>query len=340
MPAKAKAVDLASRRPDLVPFLDRDLNPDIDDLTAIRPQGKIIHWKCPQGHTWSSQVLYQVQRKWLCPECVSLGYLFPELAEELNPVQVTDPRVSSLTLASSVKLADWVGKHCGHEWTMNIRARTRGGYQCPFCSNQRILVGFNDLATTHPEIAALWSPNNSLSSQEVTYGSRKLLLWVSPECGHEWARSLNHLTKLEGIRCPTCFPFMGGGKPSYRETQLFEWVSKRYPEAEQSRRDLLEGRNEVDIYLPSLRVAIEFNGEHWHSDDMLLKSKKMTSLEYHRGKRRMARERGIELLFIWETDWVKSKATLLKELEAYLEVRSIDDATPPPSIFQKLVGKN
>jgi len=339
MPAKAKAVNLPAVRPDLVPFVDRDLNPDIGDLASIAPQGRIVHWKCPEGHSWSSEILYQTKRRWKCPDCLSIGYLFPELAAELDPLQ-TDHRVSQLVLASSVKVANWIGKDCGHRWTMNIRARTRDGYGCPFCSSQRVLAGFNDVATTHPTIAALWSPNNSLSPQEVSHGSRKPLLWLSPECGHEWERTLNHLTKLDGIRCPVCFPFMGGGKPSFRETQLFEWVSERYPEAEQSRRDLLKGRSEIDIYLPSLRLGIEFNGEHWHSDSMLLGSKGMTALEYHSEKRQMARAEGIELLFVWENDWVKEQANTLEALGSYLRARTIDTTATVPAIFQKLTGQN
>lgn len=338
MPAKAKSLDLTVVRPDLVPFVDTKANSGID-LKAISPLGKVIHWQCPEGHSWSSEVLYQANRNWICPGCLSLGYLFPELAAELAPDQ-PDHRVSPMVLASSVKNAAWIGSKCGHRWETNIRARTRDGYGCPFCSNQRILPGFNDLATTHPEIAKLWSPNNKLTSQEVSYGSRKPLLWISPECGHEWERTLNHLSKLDGIRCPVCFPFMGGGKPSFRETELFEWVKARYPEAEQSRRDLLKGRTEVDIYLPSLKLAIEFNGDHWHSDKMLLKSKKMTALEYHTEKRNLAREKGIEILFIWESDWTKKRAIVLDELERFIDARTIESNPTVPELFQKLTGKN
>lgn len=338
MPAKAKSVNLTAMRPDLLSFFDVELNPGVDP-ESISPLGKVIHWKCPEGHVWSSEVLYQANRKWKCPECLSIGYLFPELADELDTIQ-PDHRVSRLVLASSVKNAAWIGKKCGHRWEMNIRARTRDGYGCPFCSSQRVLAGYNDVATTHPHLAALWSPNNKLTPQEVSYGSRKPLLWVSPGCGHEWERTLNHLIKLDGIRCPVCFPFMGGGKPSYRETVLFDWVKERYPEAEQGRRDLLRGRTEVDIYLPSLNLAIEFNGAYWHSDKMLLKSKKMTAAEYHSEKLEMGHAAGIEILFVWELDWVKRQDLLLSELESYIESRSQDATAPVPAIFRKMTASD
>ena len=67
------------------------------------------------------------------------------------------------------------------------------------CSNKIVLVGFNDLATTHPEIArqaAGWNP------REVMAGSDKKRLW---ECsiGHTWVVSPEART-YKNSGCPVC----------------------------------------------------------------------------------------------------------------------------------------
>ncbi len=54
---------------------------------------------------------------------------------------------------------------------------------------------------------------------------------------------------------------------------------------------------EVDIYLPELKLAFEFNGLYWHSD--LYKSR-----DYHFNKHKMCFDLGVELFQIWEDDWL------------------------------------
>lgn len=57
---------------------------------------------------------------------------------------------------NSNKKVWWIGK-CGHEWqaTPNQRNAGRG---CPYCTNRKVLIGFNDLATIYPTIAEEWHP--------------------------------------------------------------------------------------------------------------------------------------------------------------------------------------
>lgn len=54
---------------------------------------------------------------------------------------------------------------------------------------------------------------------------------------------------------------------------------------------------ELDIFLPELKIAFEFNGLYWHSDEHKDKN-------YHLMKTNMCEEKGISLIHIWEDDWV------------------------------------
>ena len=81
----------------------------------------------------------------------------------------------------------WLGK-CGHEWQASISSRAGSKKsQCPYCTNERVLTGFNDLDTTNPELIAEWHPikNGEMSPQNVSSGMNKKVWWLG-KCGHEW----------------------------------------------------------------------------------------------------------------------------------------------------------
>ena len=54
---------------------------------------------------------------------------------------------------------------------------------------------------------------------------------------------------------------------------------------------------ELDIYIPSMNLAFEFNGLYWHSESS------GKDRWYHYGKWDAARARGIQLIQVWEDDW-------------------------------------
>jgi len=83
----------------------------------------------------------------------SLTSVYPDLAAE---AWQWDP--SNYSYGSGL-IKTWKGQ-CGHTWEAEIKNRTRG-QGCPYCSNKKILVGFNDLASTNPELISEiydWNP--------------------------------------------------------------------------------------------------------------------------------------------------------------------------------------
>ena len=64
---------------------------------------------------------------------------------------------------------------------------------------------------------------------------------------------------------------------------------------------------EIDIYLPKLKLAIEFNGRYWHSYPIKNKS-------YHLDKSLRCREQGIRLIHIYEFEDFEEQKQLLKDL--------------------------
>ena len=104
--------------------------------------------------------------------------------------------------AQSNRKAWWLGK-CGHEWPATINSRVRGN-GCPYCAGRKVLAGFNDLESTHPELAKEWHPtrNGTLTPQMVSYGSGKIVWWICSK-NHEFKATVNSRTSKNN-GCPYC----------------------------------------------------------------------------------------------------------------------------------------
>lgn len=63
-----------------------------------------------------------------------------------------------------------------------------------------------------------------------------------------------------------------------------------------SDKTILNGR-EIDIYIPSHKIAIEFNGNYWHSTE------KIHDKRYHQDKTIDCAKKGIQLIHIFEYEW-------------------------------------
>jgi len=163
-------------------------------------------WKCSNGHQFESSISVRANRGTGCPSCknrrVERGFndlrtKFPEIAKEANG---WDP---SEILFGSHARKSWLCPK-GHSYEAMIQSRTgKGKSGCPYCVNQKVLVGYNDLATVHPEIAAEadgWDP------KEVITGSNKKKAWMCAR-GHSYSAAVSDRIgsgKSKGTTCPVC----------------------------------------------------------------------------------------------------------------------------------------
>ena len=93
----------------------------------------------------------------------------------------------------------------GHEYQTAVRARTRDGSGCPYCTGRKVLSGFNDLATKLPMLASQWHPtlNGALTPEMVTIGSNKKIWWQCSN-GHVWKSVVFARTSGRKTGCPVC----------------------------------------------------------------------------------------------------------------------------------------
>lgn len=123
--------------------------------------------------------------------------LCPELAPYWSPDNLVD--FNSVGLRSSVKYL-WRCK-LGHE-TLKTIQRKISKPLCPVCTNRVVVAGANDMATTRPDLAKLWSPKNAKTPAEVTAGSGDRGLWLCAK-GHEWDRIIVKMAN-DTDACPVC----------------------------------------------------------------------------------------------------------------------------------------
>lgn len=96
---------------------------------------------------------------------------------------------------------------------------------------------------------------------------------------------------LQGVGCPSC----GCNGISKGETELVEFVKSLGVIVDTRDRSIIKPY-ELDIVLPELKVAIEYNGLYYHSE-------KFERTATHKHKTDAARESGYRLIHIYEDDW-------------------------------------
>ena len=99
----------------------------------------------------------------------SLSVVHPELIVEWSKKNEIKP--TEVTVGSHKKVI-WKCR-LGHEWTASVKSRSINGSGCPYCSHNKVLVGFNDLATVVPKVADLNEQAEALFSRLVKQLSEK-----------------------------------------------------------------------------------------------------------------------------------------------------------------------
>lgn len=197
---------LSEVHPELVAeWSDKNLPLTPDRITY--GSNKVVWWKGACGHEWQTSVKARSNGE-NCPICSGarviegindLATLKPELADEWS--SKNDPLKPTMVTTGSHKKVIWQDKY-GHEWTATVKSRALNGTGCPYCSHNKVLVGFNDLASQRPQIASEWSERNyPLKPDMVTVFANRKVWWRCSK-GHEWNTLIS--TRSGGSGCPYC----------------------------------------------------------------------------------------------------------------------------------------
>lgn len=139
--------------------------------------------------------------------------------------------------------------------------------------------------------------------------------WKCLICGNEFvAPSFS----CDIPRCLVCYP----KKTSKYEAQLAEFCKQYFPFLLRNDRKLITPL-ELDVVIPEINLAIEFNGIYWHSIE------KNYSVGYHLNKTQLCESNGYRLIHIWEDDWKRDTNLIKSNLISIFENKEIIDISKP-----------
>lgn len=219
-----------------------------------------VYWICPNGHSYKATVSNRTLGKG-CPYCChnpkvnpdnNFAIKYPTLASEWNYEINGGVSPKDITPHTNKKYW-WICKN-SHSYSASANNRANG-YNCPYCSGQK-LTPERSLAFVNPRLAKEYDhKKNKESASEVAVGSNKFAWWKCDR-GHEWRAKINN--RNNGRGCPECAK---GLHSSFPEQAVFHFVKSLFFDAINGYK---YNKSEIDIYIPQLKIGIEYDGEYYH----------------------------------------------------------------------------
>ena len=208
-----KELSLENTNPEVAKEWNYEKNGDLKPNQFYSTSSRKVWWKCPIGHDYEATISHRTIDKNNCPYCSNekllkgyndLSTTNPELLEIWNYQKNSNLGIYPDNIFAGSHKKVWWKCDNGHSYEA-ITYNVAKGRRCPYCSNKKVLKGYNDLTTTNPEILKLWNyqKNDELNiyPYDYSYGS-DCVVWWKCENNHEWEQRINHIVK--GIGCPKC----------------------------------------------------------------------------------------------------------------------------------------
>jgi hypothetical protein len=235
-----------------------------------------LKYKCPKGHEYSI-TWHDWQSSRRCPYCYGSTKLTIEFVKKQFEKK-NYKLLSTKYINAHTKLRYKCPKGHRHsiEW-----ANWSQGQRCPYCVN----LGKPTIEFIRSEFA---KESYILLTKEYINAHQKLKYICSN--GHKHSISWNNWKG--GYRCPYCIIIVSKG-----EVEVRDFVkSLRIKVSSNNRSQIFNPETgnglELDIFIPTLNKAIEYNGEYWHQD----KTRDLF-------KQQLCKSKDIDLLTIWDKEW-------------------------------------
>ena len=99
------------------------------------------------------------------------------------------------------------------------------------------------------------------------------------------------------------------------QLEIYNFIKSKGIECELNNRKVLHG-TELDIYIPSLKIGIEYNGNFWHTEGMNNKNPYS-----HLNKTEMCKKEGVKLIQIFEDEYFLKKEITYKKISHLLHIQ-------------------
>ena len=145
-----------------------------------------------------------------------------------------------------------------------------------------------------------------LFSKEEFFSGKKIFKWKCAFCGEEFeAEYKGHRLPI----CRHCFTSRRSGQQSKFTAFIYDYL-KTFIDINNKK---LIKPYELDIYIPSINIAFEFNGDYWHSLEQ------NPDKNYHLNKTKLCEEKGIKLIHVSEYNWTYKQEYIKKLIKNILD---------------------
>lgn len=193
--------------------------------------------------------------------------------------------------------------------------------------NDKLSDGYDQIVERVKEFV---TPN--FTKEEYKGSFRKnFYTWICNQCSNE---IIDHVDYGRVPRCLSCWP----NGESKVEKILTEYIESFGIKVERHNKSLL-GNLELDIWIPSKKIAIEYNGVYWHSTEW-------KDSKYHVNKFIKCRELGIHLIQLFEDEWntkpeiIKARLLNVLGLSNRIYARKCIVAEVPVNDYKEFVAKH
>ena len=266
-----------------------------------------------------------------CPKCGGTKKLtlnnFIERAENIHNSKYDYSKVKYVN--NKTKVGIICPEHGEFEQTPYCHLSGQG---CPKCAKEEVSATLRLTTEEFIEKARIVHGVKYDYSKSSYIDAKSKVCIICPEHGEFFQVANAHLS---GCGCPIC-----GSVYSRGENALFDFVKDICNDAEQGNRTILNGK-ELDIYVPSKKLAVEYDGLYWHSEA----SEKDSG--YHLWKTEECAKQDIRLIHIFEDEWLEKKDIVKSRLRSLFGVtkktlyaRKCDVQVVKGSVAQKFLEDN
>lgn len=291
--------------PDIVSEWDYEKNKDLNPTKIVASSKKKVWWKCKNGHSWLAMISNRARLGRSCPYCshqlpiigeTDLFSLYPNIYHEMEKSSKNKDIDLRTIMPGTHKEAWFICANCGYEYKKRIYSRTKGS-GCPVCASKIIIKGINDFGTKRPELIREWNfeKNDNVSPYAIPINYNKEVWWICP-IGHEYKAKVSQ--RSYGKQCPIC---ISSNKTSFPEQAILYYVKKLFHNTVNRYKSVFDNSMELDIYIPDLKIGIEYDGIHWHNGE--------ESLNRELKKYRICKENDIYLIRVREEKYPENVET-------------------------------
>ena len=159
--------------------------------------------------------------------------------------------------------------------------------KCPYCSRYRLLVGVNDMWSTHPDQARLLK--NPEDGYKYMYSANKPLLeWLCPYCKEEIIKTPNDVN-TKGLCCPNC-----KNKTSYPNRFMYHFIKQLTNKIVREKLFEWSGGRRYDVYFDDGCICEAHGLQHYEEQKYFTNRTLEEEQENDRLKEELALTNGIK----------------------------------------------